>query len=69
VRSTRTIDYTKPIIIADQIAGTTWSAKYIGVHPTTKGWHEVMADGSIREVDADGYIHGPLAALRVQNSD
>jgi hypothetical protein len=65
----KTIDYSKPIIIADQIAGTTSSAKYIGRHPTTRGWHQVMSNGATREVDADGYIHGPLAALRVQNRD
>jgi hypothetical protein len=65
----KTIDYSKPIIIADQIAGTTWSAKYIGRHPTTTGWHQVMSDGATREVDADGYVHGQLAALRVRNSN
>jgi hypothetical protein len=65
----RAVDYSKPIIIADQIAGTTASAKYIGAHPTTKGWHQIISDGAIREVNADGYIQGEMAALRVQNRE
>jgi hypothetical protein len=65
----KTVDYSKPIIIVDQIAGTSWAAKYIGRHPATKGWHEIVSDGVMREVNGDGYVEGPVAALRVQNRD
>ena len=63
------IDYSKPIIVVDQIARTSWPVKYAGPHPTTRGWHRLVSDGAVKDVDADGYVQGALAMLKVQNGD
>jgi hypothetical protein len=62
-------DYSKPINVVDKIAGTTWSAKYIGRHPTKPGWHRIMSDGSVKDVDPDGYFQGQRAELMVRNGE
>ena len=66
---TRTRDYSKPIKVRDKIAGTTWSAKYIGRHPTKPGWHQIRSDGAVKDVDPDGYVYGQMAELIVQDYD
>jgi hypothetical protein len=63
------IDYNKPIVVFDEISEETWRARYAGPHPTMLGWHSIIASGSERDVQPDGYVIGPQATLKVRNRD